>query len=100
MPKEIREVVNSYLIISLEEFSKLIDGGVPEGFRVQLEQIGEGGFHGPRMCLSDTSHLKVTLIDDSKKTAFQMIREFQEEKHDLVTVEREDGTVIVKNRGE
>jgi len=100
MPKEITEVVSSYLLIGLDEFGSLIDGGVPEGFSIQIEQVGNGGLHGPRMKLSDKSYLKVSLIDESEKTAFQKIREFNAENHDLVTEEKEDGTVIVKNRGE
>jgi tryptophanyl-tRNA synthetase len=95
MPKEITEVVNSYLLVDLEEFSTLLEGGVPEGYSVQLEQVGDSGLHGPRMKLSKSSHLKVTLVNDSEKTAFQKIREFQKQNHDLQVEHREDGTAIV-----
>ncbi len=100
MPKVITEVVNSYTLISMEEFASLLEGGVPDGFSIQIEQVGDSGLHGPRMNLSSTSNLKVSLIDKSEKTAFQKIKAFQDEKRDLITEELEDGVVIVKSRGE
>lgn len=100
MPKEIQEVVNSYMLISKEEFSTLIESGVPEGFSIQIEQVGGSGLHGPKMKLSDKSYLKVTLVDESKKSAFDQIREFERQNHDLVTEEMPNGVVVIKNRGE
>lgn len=95
MPKEITEVVNRYLLIGLDEFAGLLDGGVPDGHSIQIEQVSDSGLHGPRMKLSKNSHLKVTLINDSERSAFDKIREFQKQNHKLQVHEKEDGTSIV-----
>lgn len=75
MPKKIQQVTDGYLLIYLEDFKALIDEELPEKYHLAIRQVSQSGAVGPLMKLSDTSALKVEIVDESKPNARDILRE-------------------------
>jgi hypothetical protein len=75
MPKKIEEVTNEYLLIYLDDFNSLIDQELPEKYHLAIRQVTQAGALGPLMKLSETSALKVEIIDESKPNSREILRE-------------------------
>ena len=75
MTKKIEKVVESYLVVDLEDFSSLIEDDLPENYHLRIRQVALTGEVGPILKLSRDSSLKVEIVDESKKSGVELMQE-------------------------
>jgi hypothetical protein len=74
MAHKVEHVVESYLMVTLDEIASLIDEDLPENYHLKIRQLKHDGTHGPLMKLDDNAVLKIEIVDEDKLSGIEVLK--------------------------